>query len=157
MPSKTHLLRFKEPVTFCGSRASVDEPRSITLDLTTCPGCLAALLFDIQARAPKAGVEVTFEIGEPRAGPPESSPGAYLVQSVEWKGQEPERIEAQGPRDAARKYGRWLIEDGGTEALNPEEFDTPMEVIVTDLQGKTTTLFIGPAHVEVDVEVKEKP
>lgn len=149
--SKTHLLKSREAASLCGAPASVDSPRTIHLDATTCPGCLAALLFDIQARAPKAGVEVTFEIGEPLSGPLEDKPGRYVVTS-EGEGFSPEH--AQGPRDAARQYGVHLIDEGDLQA---EELDRPLEVTVTDAQGQTTALLIGPAHVEVDVEVKEKP
>ena len=61
-------------------------------------------------------------------------------------------MEAMGPRSAARAFGVALIDSG---ELMPEEFDNPLEVIVTDSEGKATTCRIGPAHVEVDVEVEE--
>lgn len=94
--SKTHLLKSREAASLCGAPASVDSPRTIHLDATTCPGCLARLGLELQGQAEKNGLEMLFGIGAPGTLPKlesERRPEVYRQEVAVGSPEQAKRIE----------------------------------------------------------------
>jgi hypothetical protein len=60
---EVHLLDTRGDVTLCNTRARPEDPRTRHLDEVTCPGCMAALGFNLQERVEQNGMEMLFGIG----------------------------------------------------------------------------------------------